>query len=175
VLRDKKLTRESLALSKEREQMELDRENWECSTTCLHDICATCLRRTFSKAATAGRRRQLLGASLGATAGSLASSSNQYTGQTAAQSGRRAMIGGVLGDEAAAAQPSRYVGPAPSRNKIIGGLFLHTTHKSPRSTCPGESPPSWPPAVLIKRCCDCGWKRCARHRAASPMPVLGSL
>jgi hypothetical protein len=102
-------------------------------------VGVTCMSRAFSKTEAAGHRRQLLGAGHSATAaGSLASSSNHQAGQAAGQSGRRAVVGGLLGVDATAAQPSRYMGPVPSRNKIIGGLFLHTTHKSHRSSCNGE-------------------------------------
>jgi hypothetical protein len=41
-------------------------------------------------------------------------------------------------DETNAPEQARYVGAAPGRNKLVAGLFLHTTRKASVGSCTGK-------------------------------------
>jgi hypothetical protein len=40
-------------------------------------------------------------------------------------------------DETGAPEQARYVGAAPGHNKLVAGLFLHTTKKAQTASCTG--------------------------------------
>lgn len=126
------------------------------TTTATTACVCICRSNGTSESATASRKRQLL-ASTGTVDSALfdQSSAEPLTQDTASWEGYqvslRADAANRAVDETDIPELSRYLGASPGHNKVIGGLFLHTTRRTEQQNSMGCS--GGPSAVLCQFSC----------------------